>query len=167
MFPSKQQVACFCCDWNGRKDKARDHCKKQHTDKTFKTARRIFSKANKSWYNSNTFCQYRWTGRRRSIFYCGTTIASIIKYFSCFISFCLHYSNNKFNLRSIRFDDRTILKNCRCNWNNKFRESKGSSNIITTIRWCGINVLQWFIYVKAFKNKYSIGFNYMYTLFKL
>ncbi len=31
----------------------------------------FFSKANKSWYNSGTFCQYRWTGRRRSIFYCG------------------------------------------------------------------------------------------------
>ncbi len=135
----------------------------------------FFSKANKSWYNSGTFCQYRWTGRRRSIFYCGVTIASIIKYFSCFISFvcfCLHYSNKEFKFRSIRFDERTILKNCRCDWKNKFREIKGSSNIITTIRWCGTNVLQyqvlqWFIYVKAFKNKYSIGFNYMYTLFKV
>jgi hypothetical protein len=36
MFPSKEQVICFYCDWNGRKDKARDHCKKQHPDKTFK-----------------------------------------------------------------------------------------------------------------------------------
>jgi hypothetical protein len=36
MFPSKEQVTCFYCDWNGRKDKAKDHCKKQHPDKKFK-----------------------------------------------------------------------------------------------------------------------------------
>jgi hypothetical protein len=36
MFLSKEQVRCFYCDWNGRKDKAKDHCKKQHLGKTFK-----------------------------------------------------------------------------------------------------------------------------------
>lgn len=36
MFPSKELVTCFYCNWNGRKDKAKDHCKKQHPDKTFK-----------------------------------------------------------------------------------------------------------------------------------
>jgi hypothetical protein len=36
MFPSKEQVTCFYCDWNGRKDKAKDHCKKQHPGKDFK-----------------------------------------------------------------------------------------------------------------------------------
>ena len=36
MFPSKEAVTCFYCDWNGRKDKAKDHHKKQHPDKTFK-----------------------------------------------------------------------------------------------------------------------------------
>ena len=36
MFSSKQQVACFYCDWNGRKDKAKDHCTRNHPDKTFK-----------------------------------------------------------------------------------------------------------------------------------
>ena len=36
MFPSKEQVTCFYCDWNGRRDKAKDHCKKQHPDKKLK-----------------------------------------------------------------------------------------------------------------------------------
>ncbi len=36
MFPSKQQVACFYCDWNRRKDKAKDHCTRNHPGKTFK-----------------------------------------------------------------------------------------------------------------------------------
>jgi hypothetical protein len=35
MFPSKEEVTCFYCDWNGRKDKAKDHCKKQHPGRTF------------------------------------------------------------------------------------------------------------------------------------
>jgi hypothetical protein len=36
MFPSKEQVSCFYCDWNGRKDKAKDHCTRNHPGKTFK-----------------------------------------------------------------------------------------------------------------------------------
>jgi len=32
----KEQVTCFYCDGNGQKDKANDHCKKQHPDKAFK-----------------------------------------------------------------------------------------------------------------------------------
>ena len=36
MFSSKQQVACFYYDWNGRKDKAKDHCTRNHPGKTFK-----------------------------------------------------------------------------------------------------------------------------------
>jgi len=35
MFPSKQQVACFYCDWNGRHGKAKDHYTKQHPSRTF------------------------------------------------------------------------------------------------------------------------------------
>ncbi|CAF1319093.1 unnamed protein product [Rotaria sordida] len=36
MYLSKEKVTCFYCDWNGRKDKAKDHCKKHHPGKTFK-----------------------------------------------------------------------------------------------------------------------------------
>jgi hypothetical protein len=36
MFPSKEQVTCFYCNWNGRKDKAKDHCTRNHPGKTFK-----------------------------------------------------------------------------------------------------------------------------------
>ncbi len=37
MFPSKEQVTYFYFDWNGRKHRAKDHCKKkQYSDKTFK-----------------------------------------------------------------------------------------------------------------------------------
>ena len=36
MYPSKEKVTCFYCDWNGRKDKAKDHCKKYHPGETFK-----------------------------------------------------------------------------------------------------------------------------------
>jgi hypothetical protein len=36
MFPSKQQVTYFYCHWNGRKDKAKDHCTRNHPGKTFK-----------------------------------------------------------------------------------------------------------------------------------
>jgi len=36
IFPNKQQVTCFYCDWNGGKDKAKDHCTRQHPGKTLK-----------------------------------------------------------------------------------------------------------------------------------
>jgi hypothetical protein len=36
MFPSKDLVTCFYCDWNSRKDKAKDHCTTQHPGKVFK-----------------------------------------------------------------------------------------------------------------------------------
>jgi hypothetical protein len=36
MFPSKEQVSCFYCDWNGRKDKAKDHCTRNHPGEKFK-----------------------------------------------------------------------------------------------------------------------------------
>ena len=38
MYPSKEQATCFYCDWNDSKDKAKQHCKKQHQHlgKTFK-----------------------------------------------------------------------------------------------------------------------------------
>jgi hypothetical protein len=40
MFPSKEHATFFYCDWNGRKDKPKDNCKKKHGE--------FFSKANKS-----------------------------------------------------------------------------------------------------------------------
>jgi hypothetical protein len=36
MFPSKQPVSCFYCEWIGRKDKAKEHWKKKHPEETFK-----------------------------------------------------------------------------------------------------------------------------------
>ncbi|CAF1669605.1 unnamed protein product [Rotaria sp. Silwood1] len=36
MYPSKQQVSCFYCEWVGRKDKAKDHWKKYHPEEKFK-----------------------------------------------------------------------------------------------------------------------------------
>ena len=36
VYPSKEKVTCFYCDWNGRKDKAKDHCKEYHPGETFK-----------------------------------------------------------------------------------------------------------------------------------
>jgi hypothetical protein len=36
MYPSKQEVSCFYCEWVGRKDKAKEHCKKKHPEETFK-----------------------------------------------------------------------------------------------------------------------------------
>jgi len=36
MYPSKQQVSCFYCEWVGRKDKAKEHWQKKHPEETFK-----------------------------------------------------------------------------------------------------------------------------------
>jgi ferritin len=36
MYPSKQIVSCFYCEWVGRKDKAQEHWKKKHPDEKFK-----------------------------------------------------------------------------------------------------------------------------------
>ncbi|CAF1194179.1 unnamed protein product [Rotaria sordida] len=36
MYPSKQQVSCFYCEWVGRKDKAKNHWKKYHPEERFK-----------------------------------------------------------------------------------------------------------------------------------
>ena len=36
MYPSKEKVTCFYCDWNDLKDKAKDHCKKFRRSGAFK-----------------------------------------------------------------------------------------------------------------------------------
>ena len=43
MFPSKQQVTYFYCNWNGHRDKAKDNCKRNHPSKAFKLK---FAKSN-------------------------------------------------------------------------------------------------------------------------
>jgi len=36
MYPSKEQVSCFHCEWVGRKDKSKEHCKSKHPEQKFK-----------------------------------------------------------------------------------------------------------------------------------
>jgi hypothetical protein len=36
MYPRKQQVSCFYCEWVGRKNKSRDHWKRKHPNEKFK-----------------------------------------------------------------------------------------------------------------------------------
>jgi hypothetical protein len=36
MYPRKQQVSCFYCEWVGRKNKSRDHWKRKQPNKKFK-----------------------------------------------------------------------------------------------------------------------------------
>ena len=36
MYPSKEQVSCFYCEWVGRRDKSKDHWKSQHPNENYK-----------------------------------------------------------------------------------------------------------------------------------
>jgi len=36
MYPSKEQVSCFYCEWGGRKGKSREHCTTKHPNEKFK-----------------------------------------------------------------------------------------------------------------------------------